>query len=117
MLDLKFIRQEPDRVRAALKAKRSAVDLDRLLHLDGERRDLLTEVETLKAERNTVSRRIGEMKQRGEAGGVEAEMARMRTVGEMIDALDGRVAALTGEIDTLLAWIPNLPHESVPPGE
>ena len=117
MLDLKLIRQEPDRVRAALKAKRAAVDLDRLLHLDGERRDLLTEVETLKAERNTVSRRIGEMKQRGEAGGVEAEMARMRTVGQTIDALDGRVAALTGEIDTLLAWIPNLPHESVPPGE
>jgi seryl-tRNA synthetase len=80
MLDLKLIRQEPDRVRAALKAKRSAVDLDRLLHLDAERRDLLAEVETLKAERNTVSRRIGEMKQRGDAGGVDAEMRHLFNV-------------------------------------
>jgi seryl-tRNA synthetase len=115
MLDLKLIRQETDRVRGAIAVKRSPVDLARVLALDNERRDLLAEVEALKHERNTVSKQIGAERQRG--GDAAAEMARMRQVGEAIDALDGRVKALDQELTELLAWIPNLPHESVPPGE
>jgi seryl-tRNA synthetase len=114
MLDLKLIRQEPDRVRAAVAVKNVPVDLDRLLHLDGERRDLLGEVETLKHERNTASKAIGERRQRGEDA--TAEMARMRQVGEAIDALDRRVKDLEAELDELQAWIPNLPHPTTPPG-
>ncbi|HWN83477.1 MAG TPA: serine--tRNA ligase [Candidatus Udaeobacter sp.] len=115
MLDLKLIRQETDRVRAAVALKHSPVDLDRILALDGERRDLLAEVETLKHERNTVSKQIGAERQLG--GDAAAEMARMRQVGEAIDALDGRVRAVEEELEELQRWVPNLPHSSTPPGD
>jgi seryl-tRNA synthetase len=115
MLDLKLIRQETDRVRAAIALKRSPVDFDRLLWLDNERRDLLAEVESLKHERNTVSKQIGAERQRG--GDAAAEMARMRQVGEAVDALDRRVRALDAELEGLLGWIPNLPHPTTPPGQ
>jgi seryl-tRNA synthetase len=114
MLDLKRIRQETEAVRAALAQKGATVDLDRLLHLDAERRDLLGEVESLKHERNAVSREIGALKQKGEEAGERLE--RMRQVGEAIKSLDERERALGAEIDQLLAWVPNLPHASVPPG-
>jgi len=114
MLDLKLIRQEPDRVRAAIAAKGMAVDLDRLLHLDAERRDLLGEVEALKHERNEVSRQVGELKRRSGDLGDRAE--RMRRVGDMIKALAERERTLNTEIEELLAWVPNMLHPSVPPG-
>jgi len=115
MLDLKLIRQETDRVRAAVAQKHSPADLDRILALDGERRDLLAEVETLKHERNTVSKQIGAARQRG--GDAADEMARMRQAGEAIDALDRRVRAVELELEELQSWVPNLPHSSTPPGE
>ncbi len=114
MLDLKLIRAETDLVRAALRAKGATVDLDRLLGLDQERRDLTAETEALKHERNAVSKEIGDRKKRGEDS--SERMERMRVVGDTIAALDERLRGIDAAIDELLSWIPNLPHASVPAG-
>ena len=85
MLDINLIRENPDLVRTALKNRQmDASSIDDILRLDGQRRDLLTEVEQLKAERNKVSKEIGKMKDAGER---EQKIAAMREVGDRIAAL------------------------------
>ena len=112
MLDLKRIRSETARVREAIEYKKSPADLDRLLALDEQRRDLLGKTETLKHQRNEASEEIGRKKKRGE-GAADAIQA-MKRVGDEIKALDAQVAAVEGELDQILLWIPNMPHASVP---
>ena len=62
MLDLRFIRENPEMVRKAMEAKGEPVDLDRLLELEGRRRELIQKADGLKAERNRVSEEIGKLK-------------------------------------------------------
>jgi len=112
MLDLKRIRTDTARVREAISLKKSPADLDRLLALDEERRALLTQAEALKHDRNEASEEIGRKKKVGE--GASAAIAAMKRVGDEIKSLDGRIAGLEAEIERILVWIPNLPHESVP---
>ena len=86
MLDLNLIREQPDLIRTSLKNRQlDASPVDDILRLDEKRRLLLTEVEQLKAERNTVSKEIGKMKDAAER---EKKIAAMREVGERISALD-----------------------------
>ena len=112
MLDLKRIRSETDRVREAIALKNTQADLDRCLILDEERRGLLVEVERLKHERNDVSEEIGRLKRAGKDAA--DKVAAMKRVGEEIKALDARIAELESELEKILAWIPNVPHPSVP---
>jgi seryl-tRNA synthetase len=112
MLDLKRIRTETDRVREAIALKNTHADLDRCLTLDEERRGLLVEVERLKHERNDVSEEIGRLKRAGKDAA--DKVAAMKRVGEEIKALDARIAELESELEKILAWIPNVPHPSVP---
>src|SRR2546422_11424444 len=112
MLDLKRIRTDTAGVREAIALKKSPADLDRLLALDEQRRALMGKVEALKHERNETSEEIGRKKKKGDEA--SAAVAAMKRVGDEIKALDGQIAALESEIDRILVWIPNLPHESVP---
>ena len=112
MLDLKRIRSETARVREAIEYKKSPADLDRLLALDEQRRDLLGKTETLKHQRNEASEEIGRKKKRGE--GASDAIQAMKRVGDEIKALDAQVATVEGEMDQILLWVPNIPHESVP---
>ncbi len=115
MLDLKRIRTETDRVREAIAFKKTGADLDRYLLLDEDRRLLLVEAERLKHERNEVSEEIGRLKK---AGKDAADKVRaMKQAGEKIKSLDARIAALQAELEAILAWIPNVPHPSVPRAE
>lgn len=115
MLDLKFIRSNPELVRAGLRKKKAEANLDELLALDERRRAKLTEVEQLKARRNSVSEEVGRRKKAGqEAADIIAEM---RQVSDQIKALDEELKGMDTEIDEILYRIPNLPHESVPVGE
>ena len=66
MLDLKLIRSDPERVKAALARRGAAEQVDELLALDARRRELLPRIEGAQAERKTISKQIGEAKQRGE---------------------------------------------------
>ncbi len=115
MLDINLIREQPDMIRTALKNRQDdPAVVDGVLRLDEKRRSLLTRVETLKAERNTVSKEIGKMKDPTER---QAKIDAMRQVGDQISALDKEVAAVDAELLTLTATIPNIPDPRVPLGK
>jgi len=115
MLDLKFIRANPDLVRAGLKKKKAEANLDALLALDEKRRAKLTEVEQLKARRNAVSEEVARLKRAGR--NADAIIVEMRQVADRIKTLDDEVKGIDAEIEEILHRIPNLPHDSVPVGE
>jgi len=118
MLDLKYIRDNPDVVRKALRVKmlaESEPKLDQLLVTDEELRILRRDLEVLQAERNASSKRVGDLKRRGEDD--PALMARLATLSDDVKRLEDRVRSLQQLLDTLLLEMPNLPHGSVPYGE
>ena len=115
MLDINLFRQNPDVVRTALQNRQmDPAVVDRVLALDADRRDLLGRVETLKAERNNVSREIGKSKDAAER---QAKIEAMRKVGDEISALDEQVRHVDETLDAELAVIPNIPQEIVPIGK
>src|SRR3954468_20690915 len=89
MLDLKLIRSDPERIKAALARRGAAAQVDELLTLDARRRELLPKIEGAQAERKTISKQIGEAKQRGE----EAE-EQMRTVASLKQTIESGKAEL-----------------------
>jgi len=114
MLDINLIRENPDLVRTALKNRQmESTSIDDILKLDEQRRTLLTQVEQLKAERNTVSKEIGKMKEAGER---EAKIAAMREVGDKIAAFDKEVADVEAQLTSLTSALPNIPDERTPIG-
>jgi len=114
MLALPFIREHPDVVRGALAARHTDAPLDEILRLDEERRRLLQETESLKAERNAAGKRIGAAQAPEER---QRMIDEMRGVSERIDILEPRLRALDEQLERLLLEVPNLPDDSVPPGE
>jgi len=116
MLDARFIRAEPDKVRRGLVNKNTDTGLlDKFLELDEKRRADLYEVETLKAERNSVSEQIARMKKNRQDA--TSEIERMRDVSQRIKAMDADLAEVESELNAVLMNIPNMPHESVPVGK
>src|SRR5512140_3260593 len=114
MFDINLIREQPDLVRQALRNRNGDPELvDQVLALDVERRALLGQVETLKAERNAVSKDIGKMKDPAER---QAKIEQMRTVGDQIAALDNRVREVDDALTAKVAVIPNLPLPETPIG-
>lgn len=114
MLDIELIRTQPEVVKAGLKKR--AMDpsvVDKAREADERRRQVLVEVENLKAERNAVSKEIGALKDKSAR---EEKIAAMRTVGDHIDTLDGQLAAVDAELDALMSTIPNIPEDRVPAG-
>ncbi len=114
MLDLKFIRENTDFVKAKLASKNDASDIDGIIKLDEERRDILKKVEVLKAERNRVSAEIAQKKKAGEPA--EEAIVAMRKVGDDITQFDEQIRTLETDLNLRLSWIPNLPHDTVPVG-
>ncbi|TVP72268.1 MAG: serine--tRNA ligase [Gemmatimonadales bacterium] len=117
MLDIRHIRDLPDQVRSALRRRGesdAAEAVDRILDLDGSRRAAITEADELKARRNEVSRTIGELKRKGE--GAEDLILEMRSVGERIAALDGRIREVEEEVERILLETPNIPLPEVQEG-
>ncbi len=119
MLDIKLIREKPDFARERL-ATRGAGDearIDELLKLDEERRKILGTVETLKAQRNRVSKEIGALMGQKKIAEAEAKKKETRELGDQIAALDKRAGEVDTQRDALMLQLPNLPHESVPIGK
>ncbi len=112
MLDLRMIRQNPDRVRQALKNKGEEAPLvDDLLAVDERRRAILGEVEQLKAKRNSVSEEIARLKR--EKQDAQSLVEEMRLVSQKIKEMDGELREVEAKLEDLLLRIPNIPHESV----
>ena len=114
MLDRKFVRENPDRVRDAIRDKNESADVDAYLALEAERREVLARVETLRSERNAASEAIGRAKKSGEDA--SDAIAAMREVGGKIKADEQRLATLEEELATTEARFPNLPDDDVPRG-
>jgi seryl-tRNA synthetase len=111
---LKFIRENADAVRKSLADRNLEFDLDRLLGVDEQRRLLLAEAEELRALRNRASREIGEAARRGEDTGERRE--EMKKVSERVSELEKALKEKDEELEGLLQWVPNIPHQSVPVG-
>lgn len=115
MLDIKRIREEREAVEKGLSGRSGSFSVDTALKLDDERRALLKEVESKKAERNHVSKEIPQRKKAGED--VTATIAQMRELGDEISAADEKIRAIEEKLRMELLSIPNVPHESVPFGK
>lgn len=114
MHDLNFFRNNLEEIRAKLAARGFDLDIASFQELDRARRAALTESEQLKAQRNTASQEISKLKREGVD--TTARQAEVRSLGEKIGGFDEQAAKLEQQFRDLLARIPNIPHESVPPG-
>ncbi len=114
MLDVKYVRENMDQVKAFLEARNYSFDLSSILSLDGKRRELIAKVEQLKAERNAGSKEVGAAKSKGED--VSALMDRMKSIGDEVKCLDQEVAQIDSDLEGIMLQIPNKPHSSVPVG-
>ena len=117
MLDIKFIKENPELVkeRLASRQKDYSADIDRLLTLDVERRALIADTEQKKAEQNRISKQIPALKKEGKD--VAPIFAEMKKLSETVKADEVKISAIDSEISTILLSIPNTPNEKVPVGK
>ena len=115
MLDLKFIRENKEKVSAAISQKHDRVDLEQLLRWDETRRKLIAEADALKQERNKASALVPQFKKEGKE--VKGELARLKEISDKIGELDSQVREIEVKIDEMLLRVPNIPHPSVPVGD
>jgi seryl-tRNA synthetase len=114
MLDLKLIRSDPERVKAALARRGAADAVDELLALDARRRELLPRIEGAQADRKTLSRQVGEAKQRGEEA--EELVSRVQALKETIESGKAELEGVDEDLRRLTLTLPNLPDPEAPDG-
>ncbi|HQB97993.1 MAG TPA: serine--tRNA ligase [Candidatus Cloacimonadota bacterium] len=114
MIDIKYIRSNPDIVRKAIVDKNEKADLDTLLAADEKRRKLQYDFDQLKAQQNAVSQVIAQKKRAKEDA--NAELSEMSKVAEEIKIIQSALNEINYEVESLLLTIPNIPHPSVPVG-
>jgi len=115
MHDLGYFREHLDLFAEMAKKRNTTLDLDGFRALDKERRELITENEQRKAQRNKASDEIARLKK--EKQSADAILAEMKQVSERIKQTDERIAELDAKQRELLLTLPNIPHSSVPPGK
>ncbi|MFP4165107.1 MAG: serine--tRNA ligase [Chitinispirillaceae bacterium] len=115
MLDIQRIRENPQEISQAAERKKSPVDIEDIVELDGKRREAIREVERLKSLRNTRSGEIAKLKK--EKKDASALIQEMKQVSESIKQLDENLSHYENDLKYLLHRVPNVPHESVPHGE
>jgi seryl-tRNA synthetase len=113
--DLAQFRANLDAVAQRLATRGFRLDVDQFRALDTERRAAVTEAEQLKAQRNAESQEISKLKKQGVDTGEQQQ--KVRAIGDRISGLDEKVKSLDESFRTMLAGIPNVPHESVPVGK
>ncbi len=117
MLDIKVIRENPERVKAAMKTRNKDMDalVDAVLAIDAERREISSKTDALKAEQNAASREIPRIKKEG--GDISAIMARMNEIKEIIKGNDAQIAALEEKQQKIMYEFPNIPNGDIPVGK
>lgn len=114
MLDIKVLRNEPERIKEALKNRNNDLDISPAIELDAKRREILFKVEQMKAKQNEITKKIPAMKKAGE--NTDAIFAEMKELSNEIKELDNEVSAIDDELRNFMLRIPNIPNASVPVG-
>jgi seryl-tRNA synthetase len=117
MLDIKVIRNDPERVKQAVKNRNKNIDIDAIIKVDDQRRELVSTTDTLKAEQNSDSKQIPVL--RRENKNIEAAqlLERMKELSDQIKENDVKIREVEETLQNMLLTIPNIPHESVPIGK
>lgn len=117
MLDIRAIREDPDRIKAAMKTRNKDMDavIDEIIAIDAKRRELSSKRDGLKAEQNAASKQIPAIKKAG--GDISEIMAKMNAVKEAIKADEDELAALEAKQKALILEIPNVPSSTTPIGK
>ncbi len=114
MLDIKFVRENSEKVKAVCATKKDIADIDGIVSLDEKRREILNVLEKLKKERNDATKEISSIKKaKGDASEIIAKMGKVS--GE-IKKMDSELSEVISQIDEKMAKVPNIPHSSVPHG-
>ncbi|MBI4713051.1 MAG: serine--tRNA ligase [Planctomycetes bacterium] len=114
MLDLDFIRSNPDKVKKAVQNKGEKANLDEVLKLDTARREVITQLDNLRARRNKASDEVAQLKKSGQDA--KAIITEMKTVSADIKRLEDEIKSVEDKLQQLLRWIPNIPADDVPIG-
>ena len=115
MLDIKILRQEPERIKEALKKRNNDLDITPAIELDKKRRALLQEAEQKKAQQNAISKKIPAMKKAGED--TAPIFAEMKELSNEIKGYDEQVREIDEELRNFMLRIPNIPNDSCPVGK
>ena len=116
MLDLNYIRQNVAEVKKALADLNLEAPVDEIITHDARRRDILKEVEALRAERNSGSKAIGQLMREGKKDEAEAQKQAMAALGDKIDALNGELRQVEQALQSDMLQVPNMPLPEVPVG-
>lgn len=114
MLDIKLIRENPDKINELLKRRNPALSIDEVLVIDEERRKIQTKADELRAKRKAESQKIGQMKKNGE--NTDEIQEDVRVLGDEIKDLEGKQTELDEKQRDILLHIPNIPDETTPIG-
>lgn len=115
MIDMKLLRNEPEKVIQALNRRKENVDINGLLELDKQRREVMFEAEQMKSKQNAVSKQIPILKKEGKD--TTEIFAEMKGLSDEIKVLDEKIRELDVKIEEILYTIPNIPNETVPDGD
>lgn len=114
MLDIKILRQNPEKIKEALKKRNNDLDIAPAIELDAKRREILTDVEQRKAKQNEINKKIPQMKKAGE--NTDEIFAQMRELSADIKADDEKVREIDEKLRDFMLRIPNIPNDEVPVG-
>lgn len=114
MLDIKLLRTDPEKIKAALKNRNSDLDITPAIELDEKRREILLQVEQMKAKQNEITKQIPAMKKAGE--NTDAIFADMKKLSGEIKELDAKVSEIDENLRSFMLRIPNIPSEKAPVG-
>ncbi|MCI7205732.1 MAG: serine--tRNA ligase [Clostridium sp.] len=118
MLDIKRIRENLEDIKKAMEIRgEKEFDLDAVVELDNQRRELLKEVEVLKNEMNVEQKKIPQLMKEGKKEEAEAEKVKLKELSDNIKALDEKVKKVQEELQYRLLRIPNVPNANVPQGD
>jgi seryl-tRNA synthetase len=115
MLDLKFIRENTDLVKKALLARNLKLDIEAIMRLDEQRRGYLTEIGSLRSDKNKANDEIGALLKAKEDA--KEKIFSMKAISEKIDELEDKLSLIEKELGQKVLTIPNIPHESLPVGD
>ena len=115
MLDIRFIRDNQEKVKGALAAKRVEFDLQAFLDLDENRRDFLQKIENIRSQQNKINEEISLLMR--EKKDAQDKIAQTKQMGQELSALEEEFRPIKEEFDHKLLMLPNIPHESAPVGD